>query len=71
MFRVTGSDGRKTAAYKFGAPAGARSTQLSGRTAFSSKLKDALIEKHGARYNIYLEATSKKPFLEFGAEIFS
>jgi len=54
-FRVTGSDGRKIAAYKFGDPSEIRSTQLSGRTAFSSKLKDALIEKYGARCNIYLE----------------
>lgn len=53
-FRVTGSDGRKIAAYKFGDPSEVRSTQLSGRTAFSSKLKDALIEKYGARCNIYL-----------------
>jgi hypothetical protein len=55
MFRVTGSDGRKIAAYKFRDPSDVRSTQLSGRTAFSSKLKNALIEKHGARCNIYLE----------------
>lgn len=54
-FRVTGSDGRKIAAYKFGNPSEVRSTQLSGRTAFSSNLKDALIEKYGARCNIYLE----------------
>lgn len=54
-FRVTGSDGRKIAAYKFGNPADVRSTQLSGRTAFSSNLKDALIDKHGARCNIYHE----------------
>lgn len=55
MFRVTGTDGRKIAAYKFGDPSDVRSTQLSGRTAFSSKLKEALIEKHGSRCNIYLE----------------
>ena len=55
MFRVTGSDGRKIAAYKFGDPSQVRAAQLSGRTAFSSKLKDALIEKHGPRCNIYLE----------------
>jgi hypothetical protein len=55
MFRVTGSDGRKIAAYKFGDPSAVRSTQLSGRTAFSSKLKDALIERYGERCNIYLE----------------
>jgi hypothetical protein len=54
-FRVTGSDGRKIAAYKFGDPSEVRATQLSGRTAFSSNLKDALIERHGARCNIYLE----------------
>jgi hypothetical protein len=55
MFRVTGSDGRKIAAYKFGKPSEVRAAQLSGRTAFSSKLKDALIAKHDARCNIYLE----------------
>lgn len=55
MFRVTGTDGRKIAAYKFGDPADVRSTHLSGRTAFSSNLKNALIEKYGARCNIYLE----------------
>ena len=33
-FRVTGSDGRKIAAYKFGDPSEVRATQLSGRTAF-------------------------------------
>ena len=54
-FRVTGSDGRRIAAYKFGDPSEVRATQLSGRTAFSSNLKDALIEKYGARCNIYLE----------------
>ncbi len=54
-FRVTGSDGRKIAAYKFGDPSDVRATQLSGRTAFSSNLKEALIKKYGARCNIYLE----------------
>ena len=54
-FRVTGSDGKKIAAYKFGDPSEVRATQLSGRTAFSSNLRDALIEKYGARCNIYLE----------------
>ena len=38
-FRVTGKDGRKIAAYKFGNPSEVRTAQLSGRTAFSSKLK--------------------------------
>ena len=54
-FRITGSDGRKIAVYKFGDPSEVRATRLSGRTAFSSNLKDALIEKHGAHCNIYLE----------------
>ena len=54
-FRITGSDGRNIAVYKFGDPSEVRATQLSGRTAFSSKLKDALIEKYGTRCNIYLE----------------
>ena len=54
-FRVTGSDGRKIAAYKFGDPSELRATQLSGRTAFSSKLKASLIERDGARCNIYRE----------------
>ncbi len=55
FFCVTGSDGRKIAAYKFGDPSEVRATQLSGRTAFSSNLKDALIKKYGVRCNIYLE----------------
>ena len=54
-FRVTGSDGRSIAAYKFGDPSKIRAAQLSGRTAFSAKLKSALIEKYGSRCNIYLE----------------
>lgn len=54
-FRVTGSDGRKIAAYKFGDPSEIRAAKLSGRTAFSSKLKAVLVEKYGLRCNIYLE----------------
>ena len=54
-FRVIGSDGRRIGAYKFGNPSDVRAAQLSGRTAFSSALKNTLIEKHGARCNIYLE----------------
>lgn len=55
MFRVTGTDGRKMAAYKFGDPSDVRAAQLSRRTAFSTKLKAALIERYGARCNIYRE----------------
>ena len=53
-FRITGSDGRKIAVYKLGDPSEVRAAKLSGRTTFSSNLKDALIEKHGAHCNIYL-----------------
>jgi len=55
VFRVTGTDGRSIAAYKFGAPGQVRAAQLSGRTAFSSQLKSLLIAKYGRRCNIYLE----------------
>jgi hypothetical protein len=55
MFRVKGTDGRSISAYKFGDLSEVRATLLSGRTAFSSKLKNALIEKYGPRCNIYLE----------------
>lgn len=54
-FRVTGSDGRRIAAYRFGDPSNVRSAQLSGRTVFSARLKSDLIERYGARCNIYLE----------------
>lgn len=58
--RITGSDGRKIAAYTFGDPSEVRSAQLSGRTAFSARLRLALIEEHGARCNIYLEPFSER-----------
>lgn len=54
-FRVTSSDGKSIAAYRFGDPSDVRAAQLSGRTAFSSDLKEKLAEKHGAKCNIYLE----------------
>jgi len=54
-FRVTGSDNRKIAAYEFGDPTAVRTTQLSGRTRFSTKLKSMLIDKYGATCHIYLQ----------------
>ena len=54
-FRVVGSDGRRIGAYRFGDPSEQRSTQLSGRTAFSARMKGTLTELFGARCNIYLE----------------
>lgn len=54
-FRVEGADGRKIAAYRFGDPSKSRFGRLIGRTAFTKKLKQALIEKHGSRCAVYLE----------------
>ncbi len=54
-FRVTGSDGRKIGAYRFGDPAKARFSKLSGRTAFAKMLKSSLVERDGSRCAIYLE----------------
>ena len=54
-FGVTGSDGRRIAAYRFGDPSIVRSVQLSGRTVFSAKMKSDLVDRYGARCNIYLE----------------
>lgn len=56
-YRVTGSDGRKIAAYKFGNYADIQNTlsKTSGRTVLSKALKQALIEKYGPRCFIYLE----------------
>ncbi len=53
-FRVTGSDGRSIAAYRFGDPKQVRAA-LMGRTAFAAGLKNELLENPGTRCNIYLE----------------
>jgi len=55
MFRVTGSDGRKIGAYRFGDPTKTRYSKLSGRTAFAKKLKNMLVDMNGCRCAIYLE----------------
>jgi hypothetical protein len=57
-FKVQGSDGRAIAAYRFGDPSESRN--LYGRTAFSKKLKETLLEKHGSRCAIYLEVFPKE-----------
>lgn len=56
-YRVQGTDGRNIAAYKFGNPSDMANTlsKSSGRTVLSKALKQALIEKYGARCFIYLE----------------
>jgi len=58
--RVTGSDGRTIAAYRFGDPAKARFEKIAGRTALSKTIKDVLIQKYGCKCFIYLEEVRKK-----------
>jgi hypothetical protein len=59
-FRVTGTDGRRIAAYKFGDTSKARFSRLSGRTGLSKQLKDELINKYGCKCFIYLEEVDKR-----------
>ena len=54
-FRVTGSDGRKIAAYRFGDISTKRFGKLSGRTGLSRKIKEFLIKKYGYKCFVYLE----------------
>jgi len=56
-YRVPGTDGRSIAAYKFGNPEDAKNalSKSAGRTILSKALKQALIEKYGAKCFIYLE----------------
>lgn len=60
MFRVTGSDGRKIGAYRFGDPSRARFSKLSGRTVLAKELKEKLIYLHGSKCAIYLEEFNQK-----------
>ena len=52
---VTGSDGRKIAAYRFGDPSALTVRRYGGRTGLSKQIKEALIAKYGCRCFIYLE----------------
>lgn len=52
---VTGSDGRKIAAYRFADPSKVKFRRLAGRTGLSKQIKQALIQKYGCRCFIYLE----------------
>ncbi|HPG40607.1 MAG TPA: helix-turn-helix domain-containing protein [bacterium] len=54
-YRVTGSDGRKIAAYRFGDVTSKQFRKQSGRTGLSKKIKSFLIEKYGCKCFIYLE----------------
>lgn len=59
-FRVTGSDGREIAAYRFGDVSIQRFKKLSGRTGLSKKIKDALVEKYSCKCFIYLEEVDER-----------
>ncbi|MDR0529392.1 MAG: hypothetical protein LBG69_07290 [Zoogloeaceae bacterium] len=58
-FRVTGSDGRKIAAYRFGEIAQTGLRRMDGRTGLSKKIRDELISVYGSRCFIYLETMDK------------
>ena len=61
-YRVTGTDGRKIAAYKFGDPTDIQNnlSKAAGRTVLSKALKQALIDKYGSKCFIYLETMDKE-----------
>ena len=61
-YRVTGTDGRKIAAYKFGDPTDIQNnlSKAAGRTVLSKALKQALIDKFGSKCFIYLETMDKE-----------
>ncbi len=60
-FKVTGSDGRKIAAYRFGDYIQANiSSKTSGRTNLSKKIKEKLIQKDGPKCFIYNEIIDEK-----------
>jgi len=61
-YRITGTDGRKIAAYKFGDPADISHTfsKILGRTVLAKALKQTLIEKYGSRCFIYSEVMDER-----------
>jgi len=56
-YRIEGTDGRSIAAYKFGNPEDVKNSlsKAAGRTVLSKALKQALIDKYGAKCFIYSE----------------
>ena len=58
-FRVTGKQGRKIGAYKFGDPAKAKSGKLGGRRTWPKGFKETLAESHGSRCGVC--STSYEP----------
>jgi len=59
-YRVTGTDGRKIAAYKFSMQQKEQLSKRQGRTAFNKLLKKKLIEKFGKKCAIYLESFDER-----------
>ncbi|MCR4304485.1 MAG: helix-turn-helix domain-containing protein [Gallionella sp.] len=54
-FWVTGSNGRKIGAYRFGDMRKQRFSKLAGRTGLSKNIRESLIAKYGCKCFIYLE----------------
>ena len=54
MYRVSGKDGRKISAYRFGDPSLVRGQSHSGRRALPKSLKRALLERDGSKCAICL-----------------
>lgn len=61
-YRITGTDGRKIAVYKFGDPIDVSNalSKIAGRTVLSKALKQALIEKYGSKCFIYSEVINER-----------
>ncbi len=59
-YRVTGSDGRKIAAYRFGEISKAVFSRASGRTGLSKQIKDELVKIYGCKCFIYLKEMSDR-----------
>lgn len=57
---IVAPDGKTMALYRFGDPSQVRLSGTSGRTALSGALKAKLVEKDGARCNIYLESLPER-----------
>jgi len=61
-YRITGTDGRSVAAYKFGNPSEATNiiSKTAGRTVLSKALKQALVEKYGSKCFVYLKTMDER-----------
>ena len=76
-FKITGTDGRKIAAYRFGNPSDIEGNKLGGRKTFSKSFKRALIEKLGERSTIssekydarYLQIDHRIPYEVAGDDV--